>query len=270
MICIKNISFSYENTPIFQNVNLNFEGGKIYTILGKSGSGKSTLLKIILGLEKISKGEIKILNKPLYENLYEIRKNIGYVHQNPEHQFISENIYKELAFTLENYCYNKEAILSRISELLDFIDMKEKSNIDISNLSGGEKQKISIASALSTNPKILIFDEITSMLNPEYRNFILNRLKLLKNNNHCIIFVTHHLEELEFSDKVIYINNHSIEFFGDKSIFIKKIINSQLFYSNNLPPTFEILKNIYTRTSKDYSDYVFNPKKVGDLLRNSL
>ena len=125
LIEIKNIDFSYYGREIFKNFSLKLEGGRFYTLLGKNGSGKSTLVKLILGIEKVKAGEILVDGKNLAENLYEIRKEIGMVFQNPDEQIVSERIDEELAFSMENYGYTPKKMRERIERVLLEINLLE-------------------------------------------------------------------------------------------------------------------------------------------------
>lgn len=123
MIEIKNIDFSYYEREVFKNFSLKLEDGKFYTLLGKNGSGKSTLVKLLLGIVKVKSGEILVDGKNINDNLYEVRKNIGMVFQNPDEQIVSERIDEELAFSMENYGYSSMEMRERIEEVLQEINL---------------------------------------------------------------------------------------------------------------------------------------------------
>ena len=169
MIEIKNIDFSYYEREVFKNFSLKLEDGKFYTLLGKNGSGKSTLVKLLLGIVKVKSGEILVDGKNINDNLYEVRKNIGMVFQNPDEQIVSERIDEELAFSMENYGYSSMEMRERIEEVLQEINLLEKRDLRISQLSGGEKQRLCIGSALMLKPKVLVLDEGTAMLDEKNR-----------------------------------------------------------------------------------------------------
>ena len=155
MIKIDNLSFLYGEDEVFSDFSLSLERGKFYALLGKNGSGKSTLVKLILGIEKIDEKVIFVDKKDITDNIFEIRKDIGMVFQNPDNQIVTDIIEEEIAFSLENYGYSSEFIQKRVDILLDKIDFIGRNNEKIYEISGGEKQRLCIASSLALNPKIL-------------------------------------------------------------------------------------------------------------------
>ena len=270
LIRLECVDFSYDDKSIFKKLTLNFEKGKFYTLLGKNGSGKSTLLKLILGIEKPINGEIYIDNLNLKTNLYHCRKQIGMVFQNPDEQIVTDIVEEEIAFSMENYGFDSEVMLRKIDELLLEIEFEGRNLEKISKLSGGEKQRLCIASALALNPKILILDEATSMLDPHNRKIILNLLKKLKEKGVTIILITHHLSEIEFCDEVLLLKDCKIDFKGSKDLFNELLVKGELGLGLDLPPMFKVARNIYLRTGINLSQNVFNLDKMGESLWKSL
>ncbi len=266
MIEIKNISFSYYEKEIFKNFSLKFEKGKFYILLGKNGSGKSTLVKLLLGIEKIKSGEILVEGKSLVENLYEVRKNIGMVFQNPDEQIISERIDEELAFSMENYGYSSREMRKKIDTTLKEINLWEKRDLRVSQLSGGEKQRLSIGSALVLEPKVLILDEGTAMLDEKNRENILNLLKKLREKGVTIILISHHLNELKYADEVVYLEKGQLIWQGESEKFIREIVTGKLGNTLELPPNFYIAKEIYRKKGIDITKNLFNDEEVAEYL----
>ncbi|MGL4534084.1 MAG: ATP-binding cassette domain-containing protein [Fusobacteriaceae bacterium] len=225
---IEKISFSYKNAKIIVDLSLQIEEGKITAIAGKNGSGKSTLGKILVGLEKPEQGKITILGREwIPENTSIIRGDISLVFQNPNNQIIGNRVIDDLAFSLENRGVSKSEMERRILELSRKLGIEELLNKDPVTLSGGQKQMVAIAGVLIFNPKIIIFDEINSMLDIVWKNKILELIKILK-KEHTIILITHDPEELIVSDRIVYLENGKIisdmpskEFYNNSS-FIKK------------------------------------------------
>ncbi len=217
IIMIKNLNFSYDNKVIFKDFNLDIEKGKFVHIVGSTGSGKSTLVKILVGLLK-AEGYINIYRMNLCEdNLMDIRRNVGVVFENPDNTFVAETVLDEIVFSLENLEYERTTIKSKVDKVLEYIPIKELLEKNPHYLSGGEKQLVSLASALITEPKILILDEAFTMVDGVMKDKI---LKLLKKINHekkiTIINVTHDMEETIFGDEIVVLDKGKLVLSGDK------------------------------------------------------
>jgi energy-coupling factor transport system ATP-binding protein len=269
VIRISNLSFSYDSTPFIENLNLQINSGDFVIFLGKNGSGKSTLIKLILGIEKPSKGEIFIDNISLEKNIYEARKIMGLVFQNPDEQIVSDTVETDIAFALENYGYSSEEINKHVDRVLDLVGLKHRRKDKISTLSGGEKQRVCIASAMVLEPKILILDEATSMLDTANRINVMNILKKINDAGVTIIMVSHHLSEIQYTDRVVFLEK-GISFDGKKECFIENLIKGDNFYNLNLPPSFKIACEVYKKMELNLSKYVFSVRKVGEIICESI
>lgn len=211
IISLKNIDLSYNQNKVFENFNLEIKEGDFITILGENGSGKSTLVKIILGLIKPS-GQVIIDNETMQkENLKSILSKIGFVFENPDNQFISSTVKEELAFPLENLQIDVEEIEKRIEDISKLTGIENLLDREPHTLSGGEKQLVSLASALINNPKILILDEALSMIDLYDRERIYMILKKINRTNKItIINVTHDVEEIIYSKSVLLLSKGKI------------------------------------------------------------
>lgn len=265
MIEIKNIDFSYYGREVFKDFSLKLEAGKFYTLLGKNGSGKSTLVKLLLGIVKVKSGEILIEGRNLADNLYEVRKNIGMVFQNPDEQIVSERIDEELAFSMENYGHSSVEMRERIEEVLQEVNLLEKRDLRISQLSGGEKQRLCIASALMLKPKVLVLDEGTAMLDERNRENIMELLKRLRDRGVTIVLISHHLNELKYVDEVIYLREGK-SWLGSRERFLQEVITGNLGDNLELPPNFYIAREIFKRKGIDISKNLFSSEEVAEYL----
>jgi len=211
IIKIKNTSFRYENRFVFDKLNLNIHEGEWLSIVGPNGSGKSTLIRIILGLLKAD-GEIIVDGLTLEkDNLISIRKKIGVLFENADETFVSETVADDIAFTLENLSYKPKEMDKLIHEIAHVFKIEELLEIEPHMLSGGEKQKVALAAALVSKPKILIIDDALEMIDEESKSDILKVISKMHKENHLtIISVTHNLEETYLSDRMIVINNGDI------------------------------------------------------------
>lgn len=223
MLKFQNISFSYDKKDFIKEFNLEIIKGEFLIVLGKNGSGKSTLLKLILGVEKQTSGKIFLGDLDISNDIYSARKKIGYVFQNPDEQIVSHTVETEIAFSMENYGYSSDWMKKKIEELLNLVNLTSKKDSLIEELSGGEKQRLCIASALALEPEILILDEPTSMLDSKNRNIIMELLKEINSRGTTIIVVSHHLKELKYCKSILYIKKASKLFYDSKEKFIEKV-----------------------------------------------
>ena len=210
MIKIINVHKSFGQLEILKGINMEVEQNKVHSILGASGSGKSTLLQCINGLEKIQKGkilvdEIEVNDKKT--NLNSLRKKIGIVFQ----QF---NVFPHLT-TLENVTLALKTVLKKnkkesreiAEQQIQKIGLSDKMNVYPSKLSGGQQQRLAIARALAMSPSYMLFDEITSALDPMLVGEVLDALRLLKNEGMTMMIVTHEVRfAKEVSDRVSFLN----------------------------------------------------------------
>lgn len=197
-IIIDHVNKSYDKQAILEDISLTIPAGSIMGILGISGAGKSTLLRCINGLEKSQSGSIRIGSQVLEElsekQLRETKKKIGMIFQGNS-LIEQKTIFKNVALPLECSGYSKEAIKTRVDELLAEVDIADKAQMKPRQLSGGQKQRAAIARALTMNPEILLCDEATSALDPNITNGILDLLlKLNQKMGLTIVVVTHQME----------------------------------------------------------------------------
>lgn len=209
---IENIEKKYikdkNRINVLNKLSIDFEIGKLYTIVGKSGSGKSTLLKCIAALTSLDKGNIKYLDKEISKlNDKELSKfrneSIGIVFQDfnlLDFLNVYDNILMPLVISGSSLFTNKDN--DRVKELIDFVDLNERSNHLPSELSGGEQQRVAIARALVNNPNIILADEPTGNLDRENAKNILELLKKISKDK-CVIIVTHDDQVLKYAD-IIY------------------------------------------------------------------
>lgn len=207
---LKKASFYIDDRKILSNVNFKFKKNQINLITGKSGSGKTTLIDIIIGLNELEKGELKLddINIKNYSKI-SFQQSIGYVDQNPF--LFNDSIINNLKWGLNKKVSNSKiyniAKDLKIHDLIKSLPNGYNSNVgDFGNtLSGGERQRIVIARTLVNTPKILVLDEATSQLDTKSQKIILNLLKKIKKNT-TIIMVTHRKETLEIADNILEIN----------------------------------------------------------------
>ncbi len=223
---LKNVSFSYDKrTRAVKNVSFEVEKGEYVAVIGHNGSGKSTLAKLFNGLLLPTKGELSVggFSTADKKNLYEIRKRVGVVFQNPDNQLISSIVEDDVAFGPENLGLSREEIGNRIDFALKAVEMEDFRKSTPERLSGGQKQRIAIAGVLAIRPEILVLDESTSMLDPEGRAEILEIVeKLNKEQGVTVITITHYMDEVIKADRVFVMNDGEIVLSGTpKEIFAR-------------------------------------------------
>lgn len=210
----KNVSFKYgEDKPwVLKNVSFTINRGEWVAIIGHNGSGKSTIAKLTNGLLFPTEGEIYINGIQVTdESIWEVRKDIGLVFQNPDNQFVGTTVRDDIAFGMENRGIERNEMLKRIERTLEIVGMTEYEETEPHRLSGGQKQRVAIASVLAIEPKVLILDEATSMLDPKGRKEILETVADIQGKSDLsLITITHDLNEIVEAKKVIVMNKGEI------------------------------------------------------------
>lgn len=223
IIEVKNLSFAYdESAKTIDEVSFSIEEGTYTTIIGHNGSGKSTIAKLIAGLLEKASGSIMVDGMELnVENLNKIRSNIGIVFQNPDNQFIGSTVRDDIAFGLENHCVPQEDMDQVIEENAALVGMTKYLNQEPTRLSGGQKQRVAIAGVLAMKPKILIFDEATSMLDPQGKDEIKRVITELHGESKLtILSITHDIDEVAKSDYVVAMDGGHVAITGTpKEVF---------------------------------------------------
>ena len=210
---VNNLSYSYDGEhDAVSNVSFNIEKGSYTTIIGHNGSGKSTIAKLLVGLLEKKNGTIMIEDLELnQDNLIKIRNKIGIVFQNPANQFIGSTVRDDIAFGLENHCVEQKDMDPIINEYAAKVNMTDFLDSEPTHLSGGQKQRVAIAGVLAMHPDIIIFDESTSMLDPQGKDEIKKFIYHLHENKELtIISITHDIEEVSSSDHVIVMNDGKV------------------------------------------------------------
>ncbi|MCI8388582.1 MAG: energy-coupling factor transporter ATPase [Clostridiales bacterium] len=231
-IKIENLTFAYtdeENgrNEVLKNLNLEIERGSLVAILGHNGSGKSTLAKLLNLILIPQSGKITIdgldITSPdlTEEQLFENRRNIGMVFQNPDNQLVATIVEEDIAFGPENLGIEPKEIRKRVDDALATVGMTEFARHSPHQLSGGQKQRIAIAGIIAMMPKCIIFDESTAMLDPKGRREVMDTIiRLNREFGITILHITHYMNEAAQCDRVVVINEGEIELDGKpKDVF---------------------------------------------------
>lgn len=203
-------------------VSLEIRRGEWLAIIGHNGSGKSTLAKVMNGLIEANTGSVVVNGKTLTEEtVFEARRTVGMVFQNPDNQFVGTTVEDDIAFGLENIGLPREEMLERVTRVLDMVKMSEFRTKEPARLSGGQKQRVAIAGVTALEPEVIILDEATSMLDPKGRLEVISTIqKLHKEKKITVISITHDLDEAAQADRVVLMEQGQIQQIGTpKEIF---------------------------------------------------
>ena len=224
IIKAENVHYEYKthdetdkNVHAVNGVNLNVKKGEFIVVLGRNGSGKSTFARLLNALLLPKEGTVVIngLETKDEEHLWEIRKSLGLVLQNPDNQIVATTVEEDVAFGPENLGVPSKEIRGRVDEVLRLVGMENYSGHSPHMLSGGQKQRIAIAGILAMQPKCIVLDESTSMLDPSGRKEVLEVLHSLnRNNDMTIVLITHHMDEAVEADRVMVMQDGGIVLHG--------------------------------------------------------
>ena len=247
MIRLEKVSYSYpDGTPALENINLVIKKGEFIGIIGKNGSGKSTLALQLSGLLKPRKGRVMIRGMDTHDpsKLPGIRKLVGVVFQNPETQFVGRTVEEDLAFGPENLCLPPVEIRKCVDMALAETGLEKYRHRSPKTLSGGQGQCVALAGVLAMRPECLIFDEVTSMLDPESGIAVLETIKKLHRKGKTIVYITHNLEELHDADRILVMEKGKIELEGEPESVFSDVSLQTLGLA--LPSLIELAENLKT------------------------
>ena len=224
---VKNVEFKYHGQvePAVKDINFEVKKGDFISVIGANGSGKSTLAKLLNVLLRPDKGDIVVegLNTRNKERIWDIRKNVGMVFQNPDNQIVATMVEDDVAFGLENIAIPSSEIRKRVDHALDLVDLKGYETHETHKLSGGQKQRLAIAGIIAMEPSCIVLDEPTAMLDPQGRKEVIDTISFLnKEKNITIILITHFMEEASLADQVYVMNEGIIESQGAPADVFKK------------------------------------------------
>ena len=224
---LDNVYFSYvlsEDNIIkaVRGISLKIEEGSFVAMVGHNGSGKSTIAKLLNGLLVPDYGKVKVFGMDTQDkdHIFDVRKSVGMVFQNPDNQMVASIIEDDIAFGPENLGIEREEIIKRVDWALDKVHMLEHKKGTPFKLSGGQKQRLAIAGIIAMKPKVIVFDESTAMLDPQGRKEVMEVAHELNKEGMTVICITHYMEEALGADRLIVLNDGKIALDGKpKEVF---------------------------------------------------
>ena len=231
IINVKNLIYDYKNHEghsrqrAVNNVTLDVNEGDVVAVIGHNGSGKSTFARHLNAMFMPTAGTVYVddIDTKNSETILTVRRTAGLVFQNPEDQIVSTVVEEDVAFGPENLAVPTDEIRKRVDDSLTLVEMRKFAKRSPLNLSGGQKQRVAIAGILAMQPKCLVLDEPTSMLDPVGREEVINTLKSLNKEGITIILITHNMEEIVDVDKVFVMNKGELEMQGTPREIFKEV-----------------------------------------------
>ena len=273
LIKFDNVSFSYETEDengnpktekVLENFNFSIEEGSFVAILGHNGSGKSTVAKLTNGILLADEGTVTVDSILARDDdtIYDIRKTVGMVFQNPDNQIVSSIVEEDVAFGVENIGIPSDECRKRVDEALKTVGMYEYRLRTPSKLSGGQKQRVAVAGIIAMKPKCIVLDEPTAMLDPSGRKEVIDTvMKLNREEGITIVLITHYMDEAVKADRVVVMDDGKITLDGTPEQVFSDT-NKIKSLSLEVPQSTELVSRLGIKSEKT----VLNFDQCADLL----
>ena len=276
IIRMEHVSFSYKinekkSVEVLNDVSFSIFPGEYVAIIGHNGSGKSTISKHLNGILLPTLGDVWINGRNTKESSMKkmIRQDVGMVFQHPDNQIVATIVEEDVAFGLENLNIKREEMKKRVREALETVKMYEFRNRPPHHLSGGQKQRVAIAGVLAMQPKCIVFDEATSMLDSFGRNDILQVMSTMHKQGMTIITVTHHMAEAAQADRILVVEGGKIVMDGTpKEIFRHKEKLSEL--QLDVPAVNHIATHVHSNLPNFSQDIIEENELLEEIERYNL
>lgn len=277
LIEFKNVNFSYVidddeeskvTVDVLKNFNLTIEKGSFVAILGHNGSGKSTTAKLINGINIAQSGEVIVDGQKIEDNdtIFDIRRKVGMVFQNPDNQIVSSIVEEDVAFGVENLGIEPKEIRERVDNALKTVGMYEHRLKAPNKLSGGQKQRVAVAGIIAMKPMCIVLDEPTAMLDPSGRREVMNTVKKLnKEEGITIVLITHYMDEAVQADRVVVMDDGQIKLDDTpRNVFAK--VDEIKALGLDVPQSTELVYRLGIKCENT----VLNANECVDLLKKTL
>ncbi len=268
LIEFDNVSFSYGNNLVLDNISTEVREGEFLAVLGYNGSGKSTFAKLINGILLPSKGKIYVdgMDTSDETKLYEIRKTAGMVFQNPDNQIVATIVEEDVAFAPENLGLDPAEIRQRVDDAIKAVGLEKHIKDAPHKLSGGQKQRVAIAGVLAMKPRCIILDEPTAMLDPKGRSLVMNVInKLNRESGITVILITHFMEEAALADRIIILSDGKVTMEGKpEEIFADRERVEEL--GLEVPPVTDLTLKLVSRGVNIRSNIIHPEELINEIV----
>lgn len=271
-IRVDNVSFSYDDNRVLNNISLSVQEGEFVALLGHNGCGKSTMAKLFNVLLSPQSGTVTIdgITAETEDDIYEIRSRVGLVLQNPDNQLVATVVEEDVAFGPENLGVPPQEIRRRVDSALKAVDMYEYRSHAPHKLSGGQKQRVAIAGIIAMEPRCIVLDEPTAMLDPKGRQEVMNTIRHLnKSMGITIVLITHYMDEAVQADRVIVMDKGSILTQGTpRQVFSKTELLKE--HSLDVPQSVELMYTLKNRYGAAVNEMPLTPAECVQTLSEIL
>ena len=271
-IRVDNVSFSYDDNRVLNNVSLSVQEGEFVALLGHNGCGKSTMAKLFNVLLSPQSGTVTIdgITAETEDDIYEIRSRVGLVLQNPDNQLVATVVEEDVAFGPENLGVPPQEIRRRVDSALKAVDMYEYRSHAPHKLSGGQKQRVAIAGIIAMKPRCIVLDEPTAMLDPKGRQEVMDTIRHLnKSMGITIVLITHYMDEAVQADRVIVMDKGSILTQGTpRQVFSKTELLKE--HSLDVPQSVELMYTLKNRYGAAVNEMPLTPAECVQTLSEIL
>lgn len=271
-IRVDNVSFSYDDNRVLNNISLSVQEGEFVALLGHNGCGKSTMAKLFNVLLSPQSGTVTIdgITAETEDDIYEIRSRVGLVLQNPDNQLVATVVEEDVAFGPENLGVPPQEIRRRVDSALKAVDMYEYRSHAPHKLSGGQKQRVAIAGIIAMEPRCIVLDEPTAMLDPKGRQEVMDTIRHLnKSMGITIVLITHYMDEAVQADRVIVMDKGSILTQGTpRQVFSKTELLRE--HSLDVPQSVELMYTLKNRYGAAVNEMPLTPAECVQTLSEIL
>jgi len=247
VISLRQVGFIYAGSDqrVISEMTLDIARGQTLAVVGPNGSGKSTLALLMNGLLFPTEGSVTVDGLPTTDpaSKWDVRSRVGVVFQNPDAQIVGTVVEEDVAFGPENLGVSPEELRVRVDSALCSVGLSGLERREPHLLSGGQKQRLAIAGVLALQPKYIVMDEPTAMLDPSGRNDVLEIIARLREEGTGIVHITHHIVDLVFADRVLALSDGQIAFFGEPiQLFTEDGLLERLGLT--VPPIYEMASRL--------------------------